>query len=392
MLLLLVNATFADRTTIFQWADASGILHTVSDTATFDAFVAAVLKVEIGAFTRLPAVTIAGPGTQEHEPMAQLPPLAQLPAGLFVFGLLGPAIALAQSVSVSGNRIGTPAITVVQPASVASGASLALSGTYAHDAPTGIQWSVNGGTTWYSATSPTISGGNWSFSIPGLGDSYYVVSVRLADRPGASATIATPVAVGAALYAAVPTRLVAGSSFTFPVLSTGGVNQLYTNWTSTPTYAWQAYYSGTAQTSFTTHAVQAPAAAGVHYITLSSPQVNASVTYTVTVTAASSPIISLDPYYGSGYPYAGSASVASPVAVTGEYGGGTPTALDYQWDTNGWQSNGTAIINGNGTFSLVIPAPTGLATRTKHNLHVAFHHTPSSESFSWNWNGVTMTP
>ena len=303
-----------------------------------------------------------------------------------------PDASVTSSPSGSFSVTGIPAITLAQPANVAAAAALAMSGTYTYDAPSGLQWSVNGGATWNNTTSPTISGGNWSFSIPGLASAYYFVSARLTDSPSAVATIVTPVAVGTAMWAGVPTTLAGGSSFTFPVLSSVGVQQFYTNWAATPAYAWQAYYNGTPQTSFTSNAVQAPANAGTYQFTISSTQVGASATYTIPVTAPTSQIISLDTYYGSGYPYAGSASVSSPITVTGEYGGGTPTALDYQWDTKGWQSNGTATINVNGTFSLVIPAPTTLTTGVKHSLYVAFHSNPGSASFNWNAGGVTMTP
>ena len=183
----------------------------------------------------------------------------------------------------------------------------------------------------------------------------------------------------------MPATLVGGSVFTVPVLSTGGIQQFYMNWTSTATSVWQAYYNGTAQTAFTTHNIQAPANAGTYNITFNSPQVAPVSTYSVIITAPSSPIISLDPYSGS-------ASVSSPITVTGEYGGGTPTALDYQWDATGWQTNGTATLYAGGTFSLVIPAPTSLTTGVKHNLYVAFHSYPSSSSLDWDYSGVTMTP
>jgi len=65
------------------------------------------------------------------------------------------------NITVSGQTI-----TVASPVSTALTSSLAVAGTYANAAPTALDWSVNGGSTWTVAPGPTIAAGTFSFLIP----------------------------------------------------------------------------------------------------------------------------------------------------------------------------------------------------------------------------------
>jgi hypothetical protein len=60
-----------------------------------------------------------------------------------------------------------------------AGASLSFSGTYDDGEPDDLEYSVDGGATWVPVTSPTISGGAWSFTIgAGLPMGVYKIAVR----------------------------------------------------------------------------------------------------------------------------------------------------------------------------------------------------------------------
>lgn len=56
-------------------------------------------------------------------------------------------------------------LTVATPTAKTTGTAFSVTGTYANVTPTALDYSLNGGSTWTAATSPTISGGNFSFSI-----------------------------------------------------------------------------------------------------------------------------------------------------------------------------------------------------------------------------------
>jgi hypothetical protein len=61
---------------------------------------------------------------------------------------------------------GTPAetLTVNNPGTQTANTAFSVSGTYANVTPTALDWSINGGSSWNAAASPTISGGTFSFS------------------------------------------------------------------------------------------------------------------------------------------------------------------------------------------------------------------------------------
>jgi hypothetical protein len=267
---------------------------------------------------------------------------------------------------------GIPAITVAQPPNAAHLGSLAMSGTYAYDAPTGLQWSVNG-TTWYAATTPTISGGNWSFSIPGLGDSYYVVQVRLTDSPSAVAAT-SPVAVGTAVYCTpAATTAVAGAALSVSCLSTTtdyhSLNWEFVGQSLSPADPEVAYNGGTLSASGNTWSgsIQVPALAGTYSIMVLDGGYNSPFTLpAITAMAASSPAISITPfaYY----------QAASGFTVTGYWGYSAPSGIDYSLGGT-WYTDGTATINSNGTWSLAIPAKTA---GYYGNFEVRRHDAPSA--------------
>jgi hypothetical protein len=71
------------------------------------------------------------------------------------------------------NLIGIDPITTP----VAS-ATYTIQGPYVNFTPTSLQFSTNGGTSWTTATSPTIGSNHYSFTAPGLASGTYNVWVR----------------------------------------------------------------------------------------------------------------------------------------------------------------------------------------------------------------------
>lgn len=70
-------------------------------------------------------------------------------------------------------------LTIAAISDTTAAASLSLSGAYSNGAPSSLEYSVDLGTTWTAATSPTIAGGNWSFAVAaGLPVGIYRIMVR----------------------------------------------------------------------------------------------------------------------------------------------------------------------------------------------------------------------
>ncbi|MHB8283950.1 MAG: hypothetical protein ACYDD1_04670 [Caulobacteraceae bacterium] len=79
-------------------------------------------------------------------------------------------------------------IGVLTPASGVGTAT--VSGTYAGTAPTGLNISLDGGTTFTAVASPTISGGTFSFALPSLAAGYHTLVLQAANAT--TETTATP--------------------------------------------------------------------------------------------------------------------------------------------------------------------------------------------------------
>ncbi len=250
---------------------------------------------------------------------------------------------------------GVPTITAATPANVAHLGTLAMSGTYAYDMPTGIQYSLDG-TSWFNAPSPAIAGGAWSFSLAGLPDAYYAVQVRLTDSPAAAAT-AGPAAVGTAIYCTIPTTTpVAGSALAVNCQSTitgHAIRWSFQGQTVSSPQPQVSYNSSSSSAGVTWPAgsIQVPASPGTYVI---QPSDGSAVVFTlpaITATAAPAPAISIVPW---GYNQA-----AAGFTVTGYWGNTAPSAIDYSLNGGtSWLTNGASTINANGTWSLTIPANT----------------------------------
>jgi hypothetical protein len=71
-----------------------------------------------------------------------------------------------------------PTITVSTVIAPSPGNAFNIGGGLFNDAPIGLDYSTNGGTTWVVATSPAITATAYSFAVPGLAAGTYVIHVR----------------------------------------------------------------------------------------------------------------------------------------------------------------------------------------------------------------------
>ncbi len=62
--------------------------------------------------------------------------------------------------------IAAQTIGVATPANTPVASAVSVAGTYGNGTPTALDWSTDGGTTWHAASTPSIAGGAFSFTIP----------------------------------------------------------------------------------------------------------------------------------------------------------------------------------------------------------------------------------
>jgi hypothetical protein len=78
----------------------------------------------------------------------------------------------------SGIIPNAPTLTIGSIAAPAPNTAFTISGGVFNDAPTALDYSTDGGTTWHAASSPAITSNAYSFTIPGLAGGTYTVRVR----------------------------------------------------------------------------------------------------------------------------------------------------------------------------------------------------------------------
>lgn len=78
----------------------------------------------------------------------------------------------------SGVVPNAPTITVATISAPAPSVAFVVAGGVFNDAPTALDYSTNGGTTWVAASSPAITANAYSFTLPGLAAGTYTVRVR----------------------------------------------------------------------------------------------------------------------------------------------------------------------------------------------------------------------
>ncbi len=92
--------------------------------------------------------------------------------------LLGLAYSGGSLVWWSGIIPNAPTLTVASIAAPAPNTPFTVSGGVFNDAPTGLDYATDGGSTWTAAASPVITANAYSFTLPGLAAGTYAVRVR----------------------------------------------------------------------------------------------------------------------------------------------------------------------------------------------------------------------
>ena len=252
--------------------------------------------------------------------------------------------------STGGTTAPAYALTINTPAAQVAGVNFNLTGTYANGTPTALQWSKNGDTTWYDASSPTISGGSYSFAIALTGTGSRTVTVRDKNNTAVSATsVAFAVsASGTAPAETITVNTPAQQATSTPFAVTG----TYAN--GTPT---DLEYDTNNRGAWT-RASGATIGGGTYSFQLNLLTAGA---YTIQVrdknnTAAVGATQSFTVVAGS---YA--LSISTPLSqtagtafnVTGNYVNGTPSALEVSKDNGATWAAANATIGG-GAFSLSV--------------------------------------
>jgi hypothetical protein len=200
----------------------------------------------------------------------------------FTYGILN-------TVYTPGDTVTGPTITVNTIVPQTPNTAIAVSGSYLNDAPSALDYSTNGGTTWTAATSPTISNGTYSFSISaglaagtytievrdhsatsviGTSNSFTIQSASLAITSSASATVGTPL------------------SFTGSVVPTSDTCQvaLGVSNTTAPT----VNFVSATNTSGTLSGTVTPTSAGLYYLWVKDTTNNTTAVSSTAITVAAS--------------------------------------------------------------------------------------------------------
>jgi lysophospholipase L1-like esterase len=270
-------------------------------------------------------------------------------------------------------------ITVTTPGTEIAGNSYTYSGSYTGTQPAALDYQFDSA-GWSAASSPTIGGGSWSFTATAPSAGTHTLSVRDHNVASISGTSGSSTTSGAeTISVTTPGTETAGNSYTYSGTYTGGpptaldyqFDSAGWNTASGPTIG-----GGTWSFSAT-----APSA-GSHTLSVrdhnntsvsgSSGNFTTSAGETITVTTP------------------GTETAGNSYTYSGTYTGGPPTALDYQFDSAGWNTASGPTIGG-GTWSFSATAPSA----GSHTLSVRDHNnTPiwgSSGSFTTVSTAIAIT-
>lgn len=129
-------------------------------------------------------------------------------AGLYDDAVDGDGITLGRQLAMDGAEIVCAIPAVVMTINAISngnaGSSVAVSGTYSNGLPASLEYSIDGGTSWSAASSPTIGSGNWSFTI-GAGLPVGVFKLRVRDPVSLGSVTSTAFSMTQASPATLPT-------------------------------------------------------------------------------------------------------------------------------------------------------------------------------------------
>jgi len=104
---------------------------------------------------------------------------------------------------------------VTTPGTETAGTSYSYSGTYTGGPPTALDYQFDSA-GWTTATSPTISGGTWSFSATAPAAGTHTLSVRDHNNTGISGTSGTfTTAASETIGVTTPATETAGNGYTY---------------------------------------------------------------------------------------------------------------------------------------------------------------------------------
>jgi|GEM_PF-1463804 hypothetical protein len=274
-----------------------------------------------------------------------------LPPGAMTM-LLGLSYSGGSLVWWSGIVPNAPTITVASIAAPTLDASFIVGGGIFNDAPTALDYSTDGGTTWLVAESPVITANAYSFTLPGLSAGTYTLHIRDHNNMAVvGISNAFVVAAPTISVTTVPLTLMLGAVLAL----SGGVSPansavqvgLSIGATTAPTIWVNAAVSGDVWTASLT-----PVSVGTYYVWVQQEADTA-------IAAVSSAVSVVAPSISVSAPVSGSAG--SPLTVTGSV---TPAAdtvnimLSTQNSTaptSGW----IAAINTAGSFSASLTPAVG---------------------------------
>jgi hypothetical protein len=253
----------------------------------------------------------------------------------------------------SGIAPNAPTLTVGSISAPAPGAAFIIGGGVFNDAPTALDFSSDGGTTWIAAESPAITANAYSFTIPGLAAGTYTISVRDHANPAVIGVSNSFSIIPATIsIATLPASVTAGASLAVSGAVSPGNAAVNVGMSSSATVAPTVWVNATV-TSGAWSATLTPPATGTIYIwaeQASDPSVQA-VSPAINVVSASLTVTA---------PATGTAGTA--LAVTGSV---SPAAdsVNVQLSTqnttaptSGW----TSAVNTSGSYTASLtPAAAG---------------------------------
>lgn len=366
----LTSATLLTRTSIGSSSTAggdvtlAGVVRTVSLAPT-DAYFKKLVSIDAAATT-----TVADPSTMLipmkdaagvvtwipitsfiaaiSTSMAQLIELTATPNTKILVSNDGTSLGYAKvsAVLALGGAAPSETISVTTPSAKVTGTAFTLAGGYTLGPPTALDYSLDGGSTWIAAQTPTIGSGAYSFSVTlSTANASQVINVRDHNNIsviGASSSFMVTGQAVQALTVATPSSKTTNVAFT--------VTGTYVN--GTPT------------------ALDYSIDGGTNWVQIASPTIGSgNYSFSMTLTAANaSQVLKVRDRTTSVTGTSGAFAVAAPVqtlavttpsaqvagtafTVAGTYANGTPTALQTSIDGGTNWVNVTSPTIGSGAYS-----------------------------------------
>lgn len=287
----------------------------------------------------------------------------------YVMMMVDPATGTAYKTTVAALKslFGTvsQSITVNTPSAQTAGTAFTVSGTYSNGTPTALDWSINGGSTWNAATTPTISGGTYSFGGVTVPSANASQTVMVRDHTTLAAGTSASFVVNAVetLTVNTPTTQIVNTAF--------NVTGTYSN--GTPTALDYRFSDDSA--GVWTQVASATIASGNFSFSVTPSSTSAGRTISVrdrgnqSITATSgSFVVNSAGTQTIGVTTPATQTAYRPYTLSGTWTGTQPGSLEYSTADNGgapsaWAALTGATINANGTWTASVTPTLGAASR-----------------------------